>query len=101
MAVLVPLENERGEGAGHSPRQRAVRTNQAKKERSLGEAETRKATSYTASKRERERGNEKDLPSIFPDEGQRKGKENGDREPVMPRVRFGLASTLASATRRP
>lgn len=51
--------------------------------------------------RERRRGNEKDLPSIFPDEGQRKGKKNGDRELVMLRVRFGLASTPASATRRP
>lgn len=30
--------------------------------------------------RERRRGNEKDLPSIFPDEGQRKGKKNGDRD---------------------
>lgn len=63
MAVLVPLENERGEGAGHSPRQRA-RT-QAKKERSLGEAETRKATSYMARERKRERerkGSSLDLP---------------------------------------
>ena len=32
MAVLVPLENERGEGAGHSPRQRAARTNPGEKE---------------------------------------------------------------------
>lgn len=31
MAVLVPLENERGEGAGHSPRQRAARTNPGEK----------------------------------------------------------------------